>query len=94
MADSRTTWWIWRKVQTRLVKWTLALLQGRRYTVRLEAQGTGYHDRQGCVIQANPQMFPEQPPEAQFRLTQGNLAHEVGHALFTDGWPERPEQHA
>jgi len=94
MADPRTTWWIWRKVQTRLVKWTLALLQGRRYTVRLEAQGTGYHDRQGCVIQANPQMFPEQPPEAQFRLTQGILAHEVGHALFTDGWPERPEQQA
>jgi len=30
MADPRTIWWIFRKVQTRLTKWTLALLQGRR----------------------------------------------------------------
>lgn len=94
MADPRTTWWIWRKVQTRLTKWTLALLHGRRYTIRLEAQGSGYHDRKGGIIQANPQMFPGEPPETQFRLTQGLLAHEVGHAVFTDGWPERPEQQA
>lgn len=94
MADPRTTWWIWRKVQTRLTKWTLALLQGRRYTVRLEPEGTGCHDRRSRLIRANPQMFPEEPPETQFRAVQGLLAHEVGHALFTDGWPERPQQSA
>ena len=47
-------WWIWRPVQTRLTKWTSALLRGTRYTVRLTPEGTGYHDREGKVIQANP----------------------------------------
>jgi hypothetical protein len=84
-------WWIWRPVQTRLTKWTSALLRGARYTVRLTPEGTGYHDREGRVIQANPELFPEQSRETQFQSTQGLLAHEVGHALFTDAWPEKEE---
>jgi hypothetical protein len=28
--DKRTTWWYWRPVQMRLIKWALALLQGKR----------------------------------------------------------------
>jgi hypothetical protein len=89
--DPRTTWWLWQPVQTRLTKWTLALLQGRRYTIRLETTGTGYHDAHRRIIQANPQLFPEESPPEQFTLTQGILAHEVGHALFTDAWPARPQ---
>jgi hypothetical protein len=42
--DPKNCWFWQRSTVTRLVKWTLALLQGRRYTVRLDAEGTGYHD--------------------------------------------------
>lgn len=91
MSDQRTTWFIWRDVQQRLVKWTMALLQGRRYTIRLEPDGTGYHAPVEKVIQANPQLFPNQPVEVQFRITQGLLAHECGHAWFTGSWPEQSE---
>jgi hypothetical protein len=69
----------------------LALLRGKRYTIRLAAEGTGYHDAHNQVIQANPQLFPEEEPEVQFRLTQGILAHEAGHAWFTSAWPEQNE---
>ena len=84
-------WWIFRESQTRLSKWCLALLRGRRYTIRLEPEGSGYHDPENLVIQANPQLFPDEPPEAQFRLTQGILAHEAGHAWFTGAWPDQRE---
>ncbi len=87
-AKRKVPWWIWRPVQERLVKWTLALLQGRRYRVRLRVGGTGHHDPQKHEIQANPEMFPNEPEDVQFRVTQGILAHEVGHAFFTDAWPE------
>jgi len=91
-ADPRTTWWLYRETKARLSKWTLALLRGRRYTIKLEDEGTGYHDRQRRVIQANPQLFKAQSPEVQFRATQGILAHECGHAWFTAAWPERPDE--
>ncbi len=91
MSDSKETWWIWRDVQQRLCKWTLALLQGRRYTIRLEPHGTGYHAPVEKVIQANPQLYSGQPVDVQFRLTQGLLAHECGHAWFTGSWPEQSE---
>ena len=89
--DQRTTWFIWRDVQQRLVKWTLALLQGRRYTIRLEPEGTGYHAPVEKIIQANPQLYPKQPVDVQFHLTQGLLAHECGHAWFTGSWPDQSE---
>jgi hypothetical protein len=84
-------WWIWRPVQTRLSKWTLALLQGKRYRIDLSPNGTGYHDSDSKVIHANPEMFPKEADERKFRLTQGILAHEVGHALFTNTWPTKSE---
>ena len=90
-VDPRTVWWIFREPQTRLVKWVLALLRGRPYSIRLEPEGTGYHDWENHVIQANPQLFPKESPEIQFRLTQGILAHEAGHAWFTSAWPEQRE---
>ena len=82
---------MFREPQTRLVKWALALLRGRPYTIRLEPDGTGYHDWENHVIQANPQLFPKESPEIQFRLTQGILAHEAGHAWFTSAWPDQRE---
>lgn len=91
LVNPRKTWFWPRATQTRLIKWVLALLQGKRYTIRLEEEGTGYHDAHNQVIQANPQLFPEEEPEVQFRLTQGILAHEAGHAWFTSAWPDQSE---
>ncbi len=91
MKTTAQVWWIFREPQTRLTKWTLALLRGRRYTIRIEPEGSGYHDPENLVIQANPQFFPDEPPEIQFRLTQGILAHEAGHAWFTGAWPDQRE---
>ncbi len=91
MSDQRTLWFIWKEPSQRLTKWCLALLQGRRYTIRLEPEGTGYHSPVEKIIQANPQLFPDQPVEVQFRTTQGLLAHECGHAWFTGSWPDQSE---
>jgi hypothetical protein len=90
-TDPRTTWWFWRPVQERLITFTLALvspLRGRRYRVQLKAEGTGFCDPYGHLIQANPALFPAQPALVQFRATQGILAHEAAHALFTESWPQ------
>ena len=91
MSDQREIWWIWKEPSQRLTKWTLALLQGRRYTIRLEPEGTGYHAPVEKIIQANPQLYPNEPVDVQFRITQGLLAHECGHAWFTGSWPEQTE---
>jgi hypothetical protein len=91
MTDQKQLWWIWSVTNQRLSKWALALLQGRHYTIRLQPEGTGFHSPVDQVIQVNPQLFPEQPVEVQFRLTQGLLAHECGHAWFTGDWPEQSE---
>ncbi len=89
--DPRLTWWIWRDVQERLVQWTHALLQGKRFTVNLIPEGSASQDNLNHVIQANPQLFSTCSPERQFRFTQGLLAHEVGHALFSDAWPDQED---
>jgi hypothetical protein len=89
-TDPRTTWWFWRPIQERLITFTHALvspLRGRRYRVQLKPEGTGFCDPHGHVIQANPVLFPAQPAAVQFRATQGVLAHEAAHALFTESWP-------
>lgn len=95
MSDQRQIWWIWGVTNQRLSKWALALLRGRRYTIRLQPEGTGYHAPVGKIIQANPQLFPGQPVDVQFRITQGvaglTLAHECGHAWFTGFWPDQSE---
>jgi hypothetical protein len=91
MNDPKQIWWIWNMTTQRLSKWALALLHGRRYTIRLVPEGTGYHAPLERIIQVNPQLFPEQSVEVQFRLTQGLLAHECGHAWFTGSWPDQSE---
>ncbi|MBI9046990.1 MAG: hypothetical protein JEZ06_21060 [Anaerolineaceae bacterium] len=88
----RETWWWWRENQTRLTKWTLALLQGRRYRIQIVDHGVGSCNLTRKLIQANGQIQPEEAVAQQFRLTQGILAHEVGHALFTDAWPEQEKK--
>jgi hypothetical protein len=94
----RQTWWWWQRPRQRLVQWTKALLQGRRYTIKVEPYqhrgrpGTGYHNPKLRVIAVNPQFFAGEPVEIQFRATQGILAHEVGHAFFTDAWPTEDDQ--
>ena len=91
MADQKHLWWIWSVTQQRLSKWALALLHGRHYTIRLQPEGTGFHAPLERIIQVNPQLYPDQPVEVQFRLTQGLLAHECGHAWFTGCWPDQSE---
>ena len=88
--DPRATWWFWRPVQERLATFAQALIAplGARYTVIFRAAGTGYHDPQARVIHANPALFADEPVLAQFRATQGILAHEAAHALYTGAWPE------
>ena len=94
--SARQHWWWWGSTRGRLAKWVKALLQGRRYTIKVKPYqtrngvGTGYHDPVSKVIQANPQFFAEESSETQFRATQGILAHEVGHAFFTSAWPGDP----
>jgi len=97
-ASPKQTWWWWQRSRQRLIQWTKALLQGRRYTIKVEPYqhrgrpGTGYHNPKMCVIAVNPQFFADEPVETQFRATQGILAHEVGHAFFTDAWPKEDDQ--
>jgi len=94
----KQTWWWWQRPRQRLIQWTKALLQGRRYTIKVEPYqhrgrpGTGYHNPKLRVIAVNPQFFADEPVEIQFRATQGILAHEVGHAFFTDAWPTEDDQ--
>ena len=81
MATSDRPWWIWRSVQTRLIKWTLLLLNGRKYVVELTTKiDTGAHYPELKRIEVNPEMFPRESVDVQFRATQGLLLHEVGHA--------------
>ena len=97
-VSPRQTWWWWQRPRQRLIQWTKALLQGRRYTIKVEPYqhrgqpGTGYHNPKLRVIVVNPQFFADEPVETQFRATQGILAHEVGHAFFTDAWPTEDDQ--
>jgi hypothetical protein len=91
MDNPKQTWWIWNVTCQRLTKWALALLHGRRFSIRLVPEGTGYFAPLEKIIQVNPQLFPEQDVEVQFRLTQGLLAHECGHAWFTSSWPDQSE---
>jgi hypothetical protein len=86
--DPRKTWWWERQTQTRLTKWAIALLQGRPYTVNLVDKGSSYILPEEHIIQINAQMFPKRDPNEQFTATQGLLAHEVGHAFFTEAWPD------
>jgi hypothetical protein len=82
-------WWQWGTVQHRLQLWTKALLQGRVYRVILDpaATDTAYEDSVNRRIVANPQAFGANVVQ-QYRATRGLLAHEAGHALYTDAWPE------
>src|SRR5512143_283759 len=92
MAILTAPWWIWRSVQTRLIKWTLLLLGGRKYTVELTSDvETGEHSPDLKRIRVNPEMFAREASDAQFRATQGLLFHEVGHARYTDAWPEQKD---
>jgi hypothetical protein len=90
MTTLSAPWWIWRSVQTRLIKWTLLLLGGRKYSVELTTDvETGEHAPDLKRIRVNPEMFAREGVEAQFHATQGLLFHEVAHARYTDAWPEQ-----
>src|SRR5512144_457023 len=92
MTTLTAPWWIWRSVQRRLIKWTLLLLGGRKYSVELTTKiETGAHYPDLKRIEVNPEMFPRQPIEVQFRCTQGLLLHEVGHARYTGEWPDQKD---
>ncbi len=92
MSITTAPWWIWRSVQTRLTKWTLLLLGGRKYAVELTTKiETGAHYPELKRIEVNPELFAREKVDVQFRATQGLLLHEVGHALFTEAWPEQKD---
>ena len=58
MTTLTAPWWIWRSVQTRLIKWTLLLLGGRKYTVELTTEiETGAHYPDLKRIEVTPEMF-------------------------------------
>ena len=79
-------------MQTRLIKWTLLLLGGRKYAVELTTKiETGAHYPDLKRIEVNPEMFARESIDVQFRATQGLLLHEVGHARYTDAWPEQKD---
>lgn len=83
-------WWYWRSVQNRLTKWAHLLLGGRKYTVELTTKiATGAHYPTLKRIEVNPEMFNRESIDNQFKATQGLLLHEVGHARFTDAWPDQ-----
>jgi hypothetical protein len=92
-AQTALAWWQWGAVQRRLALWTKALLRGRVYSVVLDPSATltGFCDLRGRRIVANPESFGDGPAE-QWTATKGLLAHEAGHALFTDAWPDGEEQ--
>jgi len=99
VLDTQSTWWWWQATRRRLTLWSKALLQGRRYRIVIEpfqgrdgTPGTGFHAPDRRLIQVNPTIAEDESPGFQFQLTQGILAHEVGHALFTDAWPKAPGQ--
>mgnify|MGYP001565482268 CR=1 FL=1 len=81
-ATVEVKWWWIRANAGRLINWTRYRLQGRRYAVELVDHGTGAHYPTLKKIEANPEAFGK-TPESQFLATQGLLAHEVAHALFT-----------
>lgn len=92
MSAIKAPWWIWRSVQTRLIKWTLLLLGGRKYAVELTTDiDTGAHYPDLKRIEVNPEMFARESIDVQFRATQGLLLHETGHARYTDAWPEQKD---
>ena len=92
MATLTAPWWIWRSVQTRLIKWTLLLLNGQKYVVELTTKiDTGAHYPELKRIEVNPEMFPRESVDVQFRATQGLLLHEAGHSRYTDDWPEQKD---
>jgi hypothetical protein len=90
--DPKFTRW-WRPVQHRLTTWTHGLLGKRvdEYRVVLEeGDRIGYEDSESRIIKVNPQSFKEENPTTQYRLIQTILGLELGHALFTNDWPELP----
>ncbi len=92
METLTAPWWIWRSVQTRLTKWTLLLLGGRKYTVELTTKiETGAHYPDLKRIEVNPEMFARESVDMQFRATQGLLLHEAGHARYTAAWPDQKD---
>ena len=92
MSTLTAPWWIWRSVQTRLIKWTLLLLGGRKYVVELTTKiETGAHYPDLKRIEVNPEMFTRESIDVQFRATQGLLLHEAAHARYTDAWPEQKD---
>jgi hypothetical protein len=87
----KQTWWWNRDTQSRLMLWVKMILSrlAAEYRILLEDKGSGYHDSLNHLIQANCQLFAQEPVRIQFLVTQGILAHEAGHALHTGHLPDQ-----
>ncbi len=78
-------WHDWGPVREHLRTWGASLLRGRRYTVTVDPRctRTGVCDFTQRAIRVNPEGFGETDAE-QYGCTKAVLAHEAGHAWYTD----------
>jgi hypothetical protein len=78
-------WHDWGPVREHLRTWGASLLRGRRYTVTVDPRSTrsGVCNFTRRAIQVNPEAFGITDAE-QFGCTKAALAHEAGHAWYTE----------
>lgn len=78
-------WHDWGPVREHLRTWGASLLGGRRYSVTVDPRctRTGVCDFTQRAIRVNPEGFGETEAE-QYGCTKAVLAHEAGHAWYTD----------
>jgi len=78
-------WHDWGPVREHLRTWGSSLLRGRRYTVTVDPRctRTGVCDFTQRAIRVNPEAFGQTDAE-QYGCAKAVLAHEAGHACYTD----------
>jgi len=78
-------WHDWGPAREHLRTWGASLLRGRRYTVTVDPRSTrtGICDFTQRAIKVNPEGFGRTDAE-QYGCTKALLAHEAGHAWYTD----------
>jgi len=78
-------WHDWGPVREHLRTWGASLLRGRRYTVTVDPRctRTGVCDFTQRAIRVSPEAFGQTDAE-QYGCAKAVLAHEAGHAWYTD----------
>jgi len=91
-------WWEWRPAIDRLLTWGRALLRGRKYRILLNVRDPhlGWEHAESETICLNPVRIARTVPDwdlasgrtAIWNAARAVLAHEVGHARYSDKYPE------